>query len=114
MRDEWTDDRLEPAVDFYRRSLAKARLREVRQNPAGAASFAADLLINAATLREALQAPYFGAAWENVQDKSPVLRRRRVAFVAVAREIRQALQLRDMLLNNAQPIDFQAGKLAVG
>ena len=68
-RDELTDDRLEPAVDAYRRVLAKVRLRHVS-----------------------------AAAWADIQRLSPVLQRRRVPFSQLARETRQALLLRDHLL----------------
>jgi len=95
-RDELTDDRLEPAVDFYRRALAKARLRHVR---AGGAEngLAEDLLISEAAMARALRAKYFGAAWADIQRLSPVLQRRRVPFSHLARETRQALLLRDFL-----------------
>ncbi len=96
-RDELTDDRLEPAVDAYRRVLAKARLRHVR---AGAldCGLAEDLLISEAAMARALRAQYFGAAWADIQRLSPVLQRRRVPFSQLARETRQALLLRDHLL----------------
>jgi hypothetical protein len=95
-RDELTDDRLEPAVDAYRRALAKARLRHVR---AGAAEsgLAEDLLISESAMARALHTKYFGAAWADIQRISPVLQRRRVPFSHLARETRQALLLRDHL-----------------
>jgi len=95
-RDELTDDRLEPAVDAYRRVLAKARLRHVR---AGAADngLAQDLLISESAMARAMQVQKFGAAWADIQRLSPVLQRRRVPFSHLARETRQALVLRDFL-----------------
>jgi GT2 family glycosyltransferase len=92
--DALTDDRLEPAVDAYRRSLAKARLRAARAGQADP-SLAEDLLISDGAINRALRAQYFGAAWADVQRQSPVLRRRRVPFANLANETRQALKLRE-------------------
>ncbi len=93
--DEETDAALEPAVDAYRRILARARLRGVRQNGTSAVSLARDLLMSDAAMAAALARPSFGACWAMVAENSPVLRRRRVKFVDLARETRQALALRD-------------------
>jgi GT2 family glycosyltransferase len=95
-RDELTDDRLEPAVDAYRRALAKARLRHLRagQSENGLAQ---DLLISEAAMTRALRTKNFGAAWADIQRLSPVLQRRRVPFAHLARETRQAFLLRDHL-----------------
>jgi len=59
-------------------------------------------------LGAALDAAYFGEAWARVQAASPVLRRRRVAFAALARETRLALRLRDEIREG------QAVRLLVG
>jgi GT2 family glycosyltransferase len=96
-QDKLTDEVLEPTVDAYRRSLARLRLRGVFPGDAIPDDLVADLLLPRPSLQSALQAGYFGAAWENIQLQSPVLRRRRVAFVDLARETRQALALRDEL-----------------
>jgi len=95
-QDQLTDETLEPTVDAFRRCLIRARLRDVSRT--GAAALAADLMMAPAVLRDALRAPYFGAAWAAIQRESPILRRRRVAFLDLARETRQALALRDELL----------------
>jgi GT2 family glycosyltransferase len=105
-RDELTDDRLEPAVDAYRRALAKARLRNLRAGAAGE-GLAEDLLISEAAMARALRAGHFGAAWADVQRLSPVLQRRRVPFANLARETRQAILLRDHLLR-AVPHEYEA------
>jgi hypothetical protein len=96
-RDWLTDASLEPTIDAYRRILTCARLRSARRDGENTQSLAADLGINRQTLRAALQAPYFGMAWEIIQQASPLLHRRRVAFADLARETRQALALRDDL-----------------
>jgi GT2 family glycosyltransferase len=95
--DEETDAALEPAVDAYRRVLARARLRAVRDEWQGAESLARDLLIPQAVMGSALRAGTFGAAWAMVERTSPVLHRRRVKFVDLARETRQAMALRDQV-----------------
>jgi GT2 family glycosyltransferase len=95
--DRLTDEMLEPTVDAYRRSLARLRLRAVRRGGAMPEDIAKDLIISPPTLRAALQDPWFGAAWETIQRASPILRRRRVAYVDLACETRQALALRDHL-----------------
>jgi hypothetical protein len=92
--DEETDAALEPAVDAYRRVLARARLRAVRGGGQDAAALARDLLISPGFI---LRAGTFGAAWAAVQAASPVLRRRRVRFSDLARETRQARALRDQV-----------------
>ncbi len=102
--DDAADDALEPAVDAYRRVLARARLRAARRNSGDAAALARDLLITP----EALHAPAFGAAWAQVQRLSPVLHRRRVRFVDLARETRQAIALRDLAALSLAPVAADA------
>jgi hypothetical protein len=96
-QDQLTDDILEPTVDAYRRVLARVRLRAIIQGVSDFHDLAADLLITPPILQSALQAPYFGAAWARIEQQSPMLRRRRVAFIELARETRQAFALRDHL-----------------
>jgi len=100
--DDTADDALEPAVDAYRRVLARARLRAARANSVEAEALARDLLIPP----EAMHGKTFGAAWARVQRFSPVLRRRKVRFVELARETRQAAALRDLAL---APVAANAG-----
>ena len=102
--DVLADETLEPAVDAYRRALAKARLRRLWQGDAedgDAATMAADLLIPEPAMAALLSAPFFGAAWDELQRQSPILRRRRLAVADLPRETRQALALRDDLLAGA-------------
>jgi len=93
--DRETDAALEPAVDAYRRVLAKARLRALGNDKRAAEILARDLLIDPDLLTVALRSGTFGAAWAIVQRLSPVLRRRRVKFADLARETRQAMAIRD-------------------
>lgn len=97
-QDALTDEKLEPAVDAFRRAVAQARLRSVRQGREDEAAFAQDLLIPPADMRQILRANFHGQAWADIQTLSPVLHRRRVAFADLARETRIALELRDRLL----------------
>src|SRR6201999_3878982 len=60
--DIFADAALEPAVDAYRRTLAKARLRLVRQTRCDVTHLAEELLIAPDALLAALSAPYFGTA----------------------------------------------------
>jgi hypothetical protein len=100
-QDRLTDEALEPTVDAFRRCITRERLRGLGRGSgdggAGGATLATDLMIAPELLRDALLAPYFGAAWAAIQRESPILRRRRVAFLDLARETRQALALRDEL-----------------
>jgi len=107
--DEWADDALEPAIDAYRRALARARLRRLWAGEAGAQALGADLLIGAPAIHEALREDYFGRAWARVQALSPVLARRRLALRDLPGQIRQATLLRAQLpaleLNGVQLAD---------
>ncbi len=107
--DEETDDALEPAVDAYRRVLARASLRGVRDDPEAAAALARDLLMHEHIMEAALQSRTFGAAWAVVENASPVLQRRRLKFVDLARETRQAIALRAQSVRDylAAPLDRQ-------
>ena len=100
-QDQFTDDKLEPAIDAFRRSVAQARLRAVRSGVDDGIALAKDLLIDPFSMNSMLQADFFGEAWAEIQAASPVLKRRRVAFADVARETRVALTLREKLLEDA-------------
>ena len=113
--DIFADEALEPAIDAYRRTLAKARLRVVRQTRRDVTQLAEELLIAPDALLAALSAPYFGTAWAQVQNLSPVLHRRRLRVADLPGETRHACWLREELLQRpfrqAAPEDDQ--KLAV-
>ncbi len=107
-QDEFTDERLEPAVDAYRRALAKARLRKTYYDDANVAVLTKDLLISPAEMQRALDAPFFGAAWMEVQRLSAVLQRRRVAYAGLARETRQAMAMLNDLRSNFAAMQREA------
>jgi glycosyltransferase involved in cell wall biosynthesis len=97
-QDALTDAKLEPAIDAFRRAEAQARLRAARQGLGDSVALARDLLIDPAEMRRLLEVSYFGQAWTDLQVASPMLQRRRVEFIGLAREIRIALGLREKLL----------------
>ena len=82
----------------HRRTLAKARLRLVRQTRCDVTHLAEELLIAPDALLAALSAPYFGTAWAQVQNLSPVLHRRRLRVADLPGETRHACWLREELL----------------
>jgi hypothetical protein len=96
-QDEFTDESVEPAVDAYRRIDFRRRVRlawrewsdghPVRQ------PLAVDLGITLPLLDRMLDQRFFGAAWAEIEACSPFLRRRRVRFVELPREIAYARQL---------------------
>ncbi len=96
-QDRLTDDALEPTVDAYRRVLSRLRLRRIMAGQTPWQTLATDLLIAPEAMQAALQAPHFGQAWTRIQQTSAILQRRRVTFLDLARETRQALALRDHL-----------------
>jgi hypothetical protein len=105
-QDNLTDAKLEPAIDAYRRAVARARLSAAWVQKIDAMGLAQDLLIDPGEMRRILKAEFFGRAWSSLQAVSPVLRRRRVAFADLPREINIALELREKLL----PADAVAGQ----
>jgi hypothetical protein len=96
-QDEYTDDSLEPAVDAYRRIDFRRRVRRAwrrhRAGLAAAANLSIDLGIPAMQFQSMLKRRYFGAAWEEIESRTPFLRRRRVRFADLPREIALARQL---------------------
>ena len=109
--DKMTDAALEPAVDAYRRVLARARLtrhspKRRRLGGVGARSARRSRYSNGRTSVRA-----FRRGLVVVQRMSPVLQRRRVGFAALARETRHAIGLRDQLVQQllTDRVGFHAG-----
>jgi glycosyltransferase involved in cell wall biosynthesis len=96
-QDEFTDVRLEPAVDAYRRIDFRRRLRLAwraqRTGSMPPVELAAELGIPGAKLRSMLVNRFFGAAWAEVEANSPFLVGRRVRFAELPRQIAYARQL---------------------
>lgn len=88
-QDEFTDDRIEPAVAAIRRARLKRRFRDLRGR-ADAAAFhrlAKLLAIAPDMLAEATDAPYSGLGWAMIEQASPALARQRVRFADIPREM---------------------------
>jgi glycosyltransferase involved in cell wall biosynthesis len=96
-QDEFTDRCVEPAVDACRRFDFRRRVRLAWQGLAtGQATtegLAADLGIAEPLLRQMLRSCFFGMAWERIEERSPIIRRRRVRFADLPREIAYAREL---------------------
>jgi hypothetical protein len=107
-QDILTDEKLEPAVDAFRRAVAQSRLRQLRQGNEDLAALARDLLICPTDMQRFLQLEFYGQAWAAVQATSPGLHRRRVAFADVLRETRIALGLRETLLRESTAVQRDA------
>jgi GT2 family glycosyltransferase len=93
--DVYADPALEPAIDAYRRAIAKARLGRVFRAGEDPLRLAEDLLIPPPAMGRALNMGYFGAAWAQVQRLSPVLQRRRLPVADLPRETRLARMLHE-------------------
>lgn len=96
--DTFADEACEPAVDAYRRALAKARLREAKRDGFGGQSLGTDLLISRPILQKIMREKFFGTAWAALQKASPVLQRRRVRMADLTRETAQAQLLYEQYL----------------
>src|SRR5271165_1392128 len=89
--DVFLDDRLEPARDAEQRARLRRRARlawaESVLDYWAILALARDLRLPAAFVHEKLASRRFGAAWDELQDASPALRRRSVPAAAIAHEI---------------------------
>lgn len=98
-QDEFTDDCVEPAADAYRRADFRRRVRlawrDLAQSQAVPEGLAADLGIAEPRLQQMLRSKFFGVAWSAIEQRSPFLKRRRVRFADLPREIASARQLLD-------------------
>nr|WP_294505074.1 glycosyltransferase [uncultured Rhodopila sp.] len=86
-QDEHADDQAEPAEDALRRYSLRSRVRQAWSSRRGDSGLAAELDVPASLVAGAVSGPYFGAAWAELERLSPVLRRRRVRFTELSREI---------------------------
>jgi hypothetical protein len=95
-QDEFTDDQVEPAADAFGRYGLRQRVRRAWSGSADGA-LAGDLGVSRTRLAEALAHRYFGTAWAELEDASPILARRRVRFVDLPTEIAAAEALLRLL-----------------
>ncbi len=92
-QDEFTDDRVEPAIDAYRRYDFRRRVRQAWRKQLLPPELAIDLGISPHVLARTIVEPYFGNAWAYIEAASPFLTRRRVRFSELSRQIAHALYL---------------------
>ena len=88
-QDEFTDDQAEPAANAFRRYEMRYRARRAWIGTVDT-TLASDLLLSPARLDAALSRRWFGSAWAALEAASPVLKRSRVRFADLAREIAAA------------------------
>jgi glycosyltransferase involved in cell wall biosynthesis len=93
--DPFLDDRLEPALDCARRAVLKRVGRAAYSGATRQQDWWSAFHSSEADILAALDAPTFGAAWENLERGSPALQRRKVAIGNVAAEHAIALSVRD-------------------
>ncbi len=98
-QDEFVDEAYEPAFDALRRLRFEQRYQRLREGArsgrsrGGARTLATELRVSTDLLANALLCPYRGAGWAMLEEASPALRRKRVAFAELPREITIARQL---------------------
>lgn len=98
-QDEFTDDLAEPAADAFRRYGLRNRVRRAWGGGADM-RLAGELGLSRDAVAQALGRQFFGSVWAELEAGSPVLRRRRVRFVDLPREIAAAEAL---LVQMAEP-----------
>jgi len=96
-QDEYADVTVEPAADAYRRIDFRRRVRLAWRETVPGEALAADLGIPEPQLRALLNTRTFGAAWADIEARSPFLIRRRVRFTELPRQIGYARQLLEHL-----------------
>ncbi len=87
------DAALEPARDAFQRAAWRARLRQAYALGRWPAAWPERLHLSRADLQRALAAPAFGAAWSEIEARSPALQRRRLDPARLAHEIAVAKRL---------------------
>jgi hypothetical protein len=97
--DAWLDDCLEPTADAARRARLRGTARAYwrKRDTRYVEHLAAVLQLPEAVVREALDGRMFGAAWQSLEDFSPVLRRRLIPAYDLDREIEKADALLETL-----------------
>ena len=92
-QDEFTDEQVEPAEDAYRRYDFRSRVRRAWRRQSLPPELAIDLGISLDLLDRMLAERLFGSAWACIEAASPFLKRRRVRFSELQRQIDHALHL---------------------
>jgi len=96
-QDPLIDDRLEPAATCATRALARAQFRRAWSCPAERSALldvlARDLRLDRNRLERRASLPYFGTAWDMVEQSSPVLARAPVSRAGLAIEMTHARRI---------------------
>ncbi|WP_428485100.1 glycosyltransferase [Rhodopila sp.] len=92
-QDELADDQIEPAESVIRRVALRGRTRSAWASRRPDRFLAEDLAIEPALLGKLLSRPFFGAAWAEIESRSPRLARTRVRFTDLPAEIEAANSL---------------------
>jgi hypothetical protein len=97
--DEFLDERLEPVADAMRRGRLRARLyRAWRGENIDLGRLGQWLGIS---IEACLAVPFFGKAWADIESRSPILQRRRVALADLGQETARAQRVRRALRGDA-------------
>jgi hypothetical protein len=94
-QDEFVDDSIEPAWAAFQRITMKRRFALAWREPAEPRldQLAKLLAVAPKVVLDAVRAPYFGLAWSQMEQASPVLPRRRVRFADLPREMKIAQRI---------------------
>ncbi|MGA2539848.1 MAG: glycosyltransferase [Terracidiphilus sp.] len=94
-QDEFVDDLIEPALAAFQRITMKRRFTLLWREPTESRlhQLAKLLAVTPNAVVDAVRAPYFGLAWSRMEQASPLLRRRRVRFADLPREMKIAQRI---------------------
>ena len=115
-QDEFVDERIEPALEAFRRLRMQEQLHALRrglrcgqhrelymealqprESDPAVQRLAWALAVAPCKVVEAVVSPWYGAGWAALEAESPTLLRRRVAFCDLPRETARALRIRDFI-----------------
>jgi glycosyltransferase involved in cell wall biosynthesis len=94
-QDEFVDDRIEPAWTAFQRIKMKRRFALLWREPTEQRLYKLAKLfaVPPKVVLDAVGAPYFGMAWSQMEQASPLLRQRRVRFADLPREMEIAQRI---------------------
>jgi glycosyltransferase involved in cell wall biosynthesis len=96
--DLFLDDRLEPARDAARRARLRRRARVLHAAQMVSALLAQDLELSVPQFEQLLGQRFFGQAWADIEQASPVLLRQRVPVTDLPQQTARARAIRARLL----------------
>lgn len=103
-QDEYADERIEPALVALQRLRMKQRFSLLRDETTGLRlnELATALAVTPNAVADAIAAPYFGLGWCLLAETSPILQRRRVAFLNLPRETATARSILRSVVSEKQ------------